>query len=74
MKQKKDIPIPPLDIIQEAYVYAQLEKTHDFVVMPMTEDFFMPVRGGDSGTQIETLPGLGNDGAIEDVEYLKNNL
>ena len=44
VKQKKDIPIPPLDIIQEAYVYAQLEKTHDFVVMPMTEDFFITTK------------------------------
>ena len=37
---KKDIAIPPLDIIQEAWVYAQLEKKYDFVIMPMTEDFF----------------------------------
>ena len=40
----------------------------------ITEDYYLPVRGGDSGTQIDTLPGLGNDGAIEDVEYLKNKM
>jgi len=40
----------------------------------VTEDYYLPVRGGDSGTQIDTLPGLGNDGAIEDVEYLKNKM
>jgi len=39
-----------------------------------TEDYFMPVRGGDSGTEIETLPGLSNDNAIEDIEYLRNKL
>ena len=33
------------------------------------EDIFMPVRGGQSGTSIETLPGLQNEGQKEDVEY-----
>ena len=32
--------IDTLDIIQQAYVYAELEKKFDFVVMPMTNDFF----------------------------------
>jgi hypothetical protein len=40
VKENRDIPVPPLDIIQQAYVYAQLEKQHDFVTMPMTENFF----------------------------------
>ena len=40
----------------------------------ITEDYYLPVRGGDSGTSIDTLPGLGNDGAIEDVEYLRNKM
>ena len=40
----------------------------------ITEDYYLPVRGGDSGTNIETLPGLGNEGAIEDVEYLRNKM
>ena len=40
----------------------------------ITEDYYLPVRGGDSGTNIDTLPGLGNDGAIEDVEYLRNKM
>jgi len=39
----------------------------------ITEDFFMPVRGGDSGTGIESLPGLTYE-AIEDIEYLKNKM
>jgi hypothetical protein len=40
----------------------------------VTEDYYLPVRGGDSGTNIDTLPGLTNDGAIDDVEYLKNKM
>jgi len=40
----------------------------------ITEDYYLPVRGGDSGTNIETMPGLTNDGAIDDVEYLKNKM
>lgn len=38
------------------------------------EDFYLPVRGGDSGTTIETLPGLGNDGQLEDIEYLRTKM
>ena len=40
----------------------------------VTEDYYLPVRGGDSGTEIETLPGLTNDNAIDDIEYLRNKL
>jgi len=40
----------------------------------ITEDYFLPVRGGDSGTSIDTLTGLTNEGAIDDVEYLKNKM
>ena len=39
----------------------------------ITEDFFLPVRGGDSGTQIDSLPGLTYE-ATDDIEYLKNKL
>lgn len=34
------VEIPNLDIIQEAYVYAKMEKKYDFVQMPLTENFF----------------------------------
>jgi hypothetical protein len=37
------------------------------------EDFYLPVRGGQAGTAIETLPGLQYQ-AIEDVEYLKSKM
>ncbi len=39
----------------------------------LTEDFFMPVRGGDSGTEISELSGIEYD-STEDIEYLKNKL
>jgi hypothetical protein len=53
------------------------EKTGDYNlrynIQNLTEDFFMPVRGGDSGTSIDSLPGLTYE-AVEDIEYLKNKL
>jgi len=42
-------------------------------IQNLTEDFFLPVRGGDSGTQIESLSGLDYD-SVDDIEYLKNRL
>ena len=54
------------------------EKTGDynlkFNMQNMIEDFFLPVRGGESGTAIEALPGVANEGQIEDIDYLKNKL
>ena len=42
-------------------------------IQNLTEDFFLPVRGSDSGTSIENLQGL-EYAAIEDIEYLKAKL
>jgi len=39
----------------------------------LTEDFFLPVRGGDSGTSIDNIGGLEYT-ATEDIDYLKNKL
>jgi hypothetical protein len=39
----------------------------------LTEDFYLPVRGGDSGTSIDNLQGL-EYATIEDIDYLKNKL
>jgi hypothetical protein len=54
------------------------QKTGDYNlrynVESITEDYFLPVRGGDSGTSIDTLPGLTNDNAIDDIEYLRNKM
>jgi hypothetical protein len=54
------------------------QKTGDYNlkynIESVTEDYFLPVRGGDSGTEIDTLPGLSNNDQIEDVEYLRNKM
>lgn len=42
--------------------------------MSVDEDYFIPVRGGDSGTKIDTLAGGQNTAAIEDVEYIQKKL
>jgi len=42
-------------------------------IQNLTEDFFIPVRGGDSGTEVDTLSGLTYE-AVDDIEYLKNKL
>ena len=42
-------------------------------IQNLTEDFFMPVRGGDSGTSIDTLSGMEYN-AIDDIDYLRNKL
>ena len=39
----------------------------------ITEDFFLPVRGSDSGTEIDTLGGL-EYAPIEDIDYLKDKM
>ena len=39
----------------------------------ITEDFYVPVRGNDNSTKIETTKGLDYDG-ITDVEYLKHKM
>lgn len=42
-------------------------------IQNLTEDFFLPVRGGDSGTSIDNLAGL-DYAAVEDIDYLKAKL
>jgi len=44
-----------------------------FNLMNVLEDFFIPVRGGESGTEIDIAPALNYD-AIEDIEYLRNKM
>jgi len=39
----------------------------------LLEDYFIPVRGNDTATRIETVPGLQYNG-IEDVSYLRDKL
>ena len=44
-----------------------------FNMMNMMEDFYIPVRGGDSSTKIDTTKGLEYDGT-NDIEYLRDKL
>lgn len=44
-----------------------------FNLQNMVEDYYIPVRGGDSGTKIDTLGGMEWTGT-EDIEYLKNKM
>lgn len=44
-----------------------------FNMQNLLEDFYLPVRGGQSGTSIETLSGLQYD-SIQDIEYLKSKI
>ena len=44
-----------------------------FNLQNMMEDFYLPVRGGDTSTKIDTTPGLQYDG-IQDVEFLQQKM
>ena len=49
------------------------EYNQKYNMQNLLEDFYLPVRGNDQATQIETTPGLQYDG-IQDVEYLREKL
>jgi hypothetical protein len=42
--------------------------------MSVDEDYFLPVRGSDTGTRIDTLAGGQNTAAVEDVAYIQKKL
>jgi hypothetical protein len=42
--------------------------------MSVDEDYYLPVRGSESGTKIDTLAGGTNAAAIEDVQYIQKKL
>jgi hypothetical protein len=42
-------------------------------IQNLMEDFYLPVRGGDSGTEITNLEGL-EYAPMEDIDYLKNKM
>jgi len=44
-----------------------------FNLMNMLEDYYLPVRGGQSGTEIDSLQGM-EFGGIDDIEYLRNRM
>ena len=45
-----------------------------FNLQNMMEDIFLPSRGGNSSTEVTTLEGLKNDGAIDDIEYTRTKM
>lgn len=45
-----------------------------FVKNSSLEDYYIPVRGSDSGTSIESLSGLSSENALNDLEYVKNKI
>lgn len=77
--------VPPNDV--DAYMSTVIDKikkvpyvdpnTGDynlkFNLQNMFEDFFLPVRGSDSGTKIDTLEGMEFTG-IDDVNYIKDRM
>lgn len=44
-----------------------------FNIQNMMEDFYIPIRGGDASTRIDTTKGLDYDG-IQDIEYLRDKM
>jgi len=77
--------IPPNEV--DAYMQAIIDKMKKvpfvdqatgeynlkFNMQNMMEDFYLPTRGGESGTGIESVQGL-DFNAIEDIEYLRNKM
>jgi hypothetical protein len=61
---------PALHLHNEDMVAKSLIFIHNSV----DEDYFIPVRGGESGTKIDTLSGGTNAAAIEDVQYIQKKL
>jgi hypothetical protein len=45
-----------------------------FNIMGNDEDYFLPVRNANTQTGVDTLPGAQNLDAIQDIEYLRDNL
>jgi hypothetical protein len=77
--------IPPNEVDQHMHhIINQMKKTPyldettgeynlKFNLQNMLEDYYLPVRGGQSGTEIDSLSGM-EFGGIDDIEYLKNRM
>ena len=78
--------IPPQDVEQYMQKVMTQLKRHS-VVDPATgrvdlrynplsieEDYYVPIRGGQSATDITNLPGASYNGGIDDVKYLRDKL
>lgn len=53
------------------YDYKTGEIRDDRKFMTAIEDYWLPRREGGRGTEIDTLPGLQNQGVLDDVKYFK---
>ena len=64
------------DTLKKAQVIDRSTGRVDMRYNPLSvdEDYYLPVRGSDSGTKIDTLAGGANATAIEDVEYIQKKL
>jgi len=60
--------------VQSIELDGKYSKNGVFVKNSVDEDYFIPVRGGESGTKIDNLAGGQNTSAIEDVEYIQKKL
>ena len=77
--------IPPAEVdTYMASIIDQMKKVHyidettgdynlKFNMQNMMEDYYLPVRGGQSGTEIDSLSGM-EFGGIDDIEYLRNRM
>jgi len=50
VKNEVDLSIPRLDVFQEGFIYAELEKNNNFIIMPLIDNFF-----GNTGSIIQYL-------------------
>jgi hypothetical protein len=50
------------------------QNDYRFNILGNDEDYFLPVRNANTQTGIDTLPGATNLDAIQDIEYLRDNL
>jgi len=78
--------VPPEDIpnymeqvqatLKKAQVVDRTSGRVDLRYNPLSvdEDYYLPVRGSESGTKIDSLAGGQNTAAIEDVEYIQKKL
>jgi intein/homing endonuclease len=59
---------------EEELVNFKATKSGVFIHNSVDIDYFLPVRGTETGTKIDTLPGGANTTAIDDVEYIQRKL
>ena len=71
--------IPPQEVeqyMQKVMTQMKRNQVVDLRYNPMSieEDYYIPIRGGQSNTEITSLPGAQFNGGIDDVKYLRDKL